>query len=153
MKKMWVLVIVIGIGSAAAAQPKINRDGVRNLQPRTKVVRVVPSYPIRIMPVRPYYGLGYGLGLGYGMRSSFYSPFYGNSFYEPRRVEYTPSELQLELDDIENEFSYQISSARKDKSVSGKERREKIRELRHRKEDAIIEAKKAYLKRDDTFSK
>ncbi|HEX8334355.1 MAG TPA: hypothetical protein VF622_17160 [Segetibacter sp.] len=140
MKNVWLVLMLISLGLGAAAQPKINKDAVKNLQPRTTVVRVLPVYP-----VSPYYGFNYG----YGFRSPFYRPFYNSGFYQPRVIEYTPTELQLQIDDVENEFDYKISSIRRDKSIPGKERRQKIRDLRHQREDAIIEAKKSYFKKDN----
>jgi len=135
MKNVWLVLVAVVLGFSASAQPKITRGAVRNLKSPATVVRVVPVYP-------PFY---YGYNR---LRSPFYRPFY-NSFYEPRVVQYTPSELQLQLDDIENEYDFKISTVRRDRSVSGKERRAKIRELKHLEKNAVIDAKKDYYRKDN----
>lgn len=130
MKKLLVIVLALGLVSGASAQ-KV-RGNIRGLAPRTTIVRVVPAYP--------YYG--YGFGYRY---SPFYSPFY-DPFYAFPRQESRPSELDLQIEDIKNEYSYKISTAKDDKTLSKDERKQKVRDLKHEREDAIIEAKKNYYK-------
>ncbi|MEJ7830638.1 MAG: hypothetical protein WKF91_20680 [Segetibacter sp.] len=52
--------------------------------------------------------------------------------------------MQLKIDEITNNYSYEISTARADKSVSGTERRQKTRELKHQRKSAIIGARRGY---------
>ncbi|WP_207496939.1 hypothetical protein [Aridibaculum aurantiacum] len=146
MKYLIVTVLAFGLAASAEAQNK-----VRSTAPsRARVVVAAP--------VVPAWGMGMGMGFGWGPArwSPFYSPFY-DPFYDPyyrgRMVQSrVPSELQLKLDEIVNEYDYRISSTRNDNSLSGKERRQKIRELRYQKEGALIDAKRNYLKSEPTGS-
>lgn len=141
MKKFLIVLLTIGLVSGAMAQPKIGggfRDGgTRYIRPG---VTVISPYAYN----RPYYGLGYG----YGYR---YSPFY-DPFYRYSRPLARPSQLDLQIEDIKNEYSYQISSVKHDKNLAKDERKQKVRDLRHLREDAIIEAKKQYYKAEDSRS-
>ena len=146
MKKFLIVLLTIGLVSGAVAQPKIGGGfrgggfgggGGRYVRPQ---VTVIAPYAYS----RPYYG--YGLGFGYGY-SPFYSPFYRSPRYVAR-----PSQLDLQIEDIKNEYSYQISSAKHDKSLAKDERKQKVRNLKHQREDAIIGAKKQYYKVQDNRS-
>ncbi|TDH27304.1 hypothetical protein EXU57_06860 [Segetibacter sp. 3557_3] len=140
MKQIMVVMLALGIGFAANAQPKVNGN-IGQLRPR---VYVAPP----VYPVYPRLGMGYGFGYGYapGFRySPFYSPF-NDPFYRGYRYQSVPQELQLEIDDINNDFDYRIAEARRDKSVSGKERRQHVRDLKNQRENALIDAKRAYYK-------
>ena len=99
MKKLLVVIVCLGLAFAAEAQAKINRGGaVRSFRPRTTVVAVAPIYP--------YYGMG--LGMRYGYRySPFYSPFY-DPFFGSQRYESTPTQLDLEIEDIRNEYWHKL---------------------------------------------
>lgn len=143
MKKLLVILCLLGVTMGALAQPKIGTGfrgnvgfgdrghaGVHYVRPR---VTVIAPYA----PVYPYYG--YGFGMGY---SPFYDPFYN------RRVEARPSQLDLEIADIKNDYDYQISTVKHDKSLSKDERKQKVRDLKHQKDDEIIQAKKHYYKTD-----
>jgi len=142
MKKLLVVLLSIGCTLGAAAQPKIGGGlrgggsigggGVHYVRPR---VTVIAPYTY----VSPYYGFGYGLG---------YSPFY-DPFYRYPRYESQPSQLDLQIDDIKNDFKYQISTVKHDKSLTKDERKQKVRDLKHQREDAIIEAKKDYYAQRD----
>lgn len=143
MKKLLIVIVSLGLTFAAEAQAKINRGGaVRSFRPRTTVVAVAPIYP--------YGGMGWGMRYGYRY-SPFYSPFY-DPFLGYQRREPTPSKLDLEIEDIKNQYGHKLTSARKDKSVSKQERKQKIRELKHEREDAIIEAKKIFYRDEDRNS-
>lgn len=144
MKKLLIVLLTIGLVSGAAAQPKIGGGfrggnfgggGVHYLRPQ---VTVIAPYAYS----RPYYGLHYGYG---------YSPFY-SPFYRSQRFAERPSQLDLQIEDIRNEYSYQISSIKHDKSLAKDERKQKVRDLKHQREDAIIEAKKQYYKAEDNRS-
>lgn len=137
MKKLLVVLLSIGMILGASAQPKIGGGfrggsigrggGVHYVRPR---VTVIAPYTY----VSPYYGLGFGFGY-----SPFYNPYYGYPRYQSR-----PSQLDLQIDDIKSDFSYRISTVKHDKSLAKDERKQKVRELKHEREEAIIEAKKNY---------
>ncbi len=138
MKKLLIIMLVLGLASGASAQ-SVKRN-IRSISPRATIVRVVPAYPF----YNPYYGFGYRY-------SPFYSPFY-DPFFGPR-YQSTPSELDLEIEDIQNEYSHKLSTVRKDKSLSKDERKQQIRDLKHEREDAIIEVKKNYYKSENSSDK
>jgi hypothetical protein len=88
-------------------------------------------------PVYPYYGYGYSpfyayppFGYGYG---------YGYGFRYTR-----PTSLDLQIQEIYNDYNHQIWEVRHDKSIKRKERKKLIHELEHDRDKAIIQAKKAY---------
>jgi len=89
-------------------------------------------------PVYPYYGyspffayppLGYGYGYGY-------------RYNRP-----APSGLDLQIQEINNDYNHQIWEVRHDKSIKRKERKKRIHELEHDRDKAIIDAKKAYYEK------
>ncbi len=135
MKKIMVIMLALGLAITAGAQAK---GSLRSSYPRAKVIVVSPSY----------YGYTPAFGYRYSpffnpYNSAFYSPF-NDPFYRSGNIETTPSQLQLKIDEIRNNYSYQISTVRHDKTVNGTERKQRIRELKHQRESAIIEAKGNY---------
>ena len=94
---------------------------------------IVPVGP-RIAYYHPYYWHPY-----YGFNYAWY---YGHPAYYYNR----PTKLDRQIQDIENEYSDRISSVRADDSLTHHERRVKIRELRHQRDQAINDAKKNYYK-------
>ena len=157
MKKLLIVLLTVVLGIAADAQPKINqgfkggslsggvapgnysKGNVGYVRPRVTVVA-----PVR--PIYPYYGFGYRYAPFY---SPFYSPF-NDPFYGQRNFEERPSQLDLQIEDIKNEYEYKIDTVKDDKSLTKDERKQKVRDLKHQREDEIIEAKKKYYQaRDD----
>lgn len=109
MKQLLIALFAIGLTLGASAQPKIGSGfrsgGIRGGGVYTKPrVNVIIPYTY----ARPYYGFG----LDYG-----YSPFY-DPFYRYPRIEQRSSELNLQIEDIRNDYSYQISSVKHDKSLA-----------------------------------
>lgn len=137
MKRLLVILIALGMATTSIAQTKVRTP--KRVPVRTVIV-AAPVYP------------SYGLGLGYGARwgSPFYRPYY-DPFYDPfyrqrhAQRETLPSELQLHLDEISNEYDHRIAKTKDE--LKGKERRQAIRELRFQKEDALIKAKKSFVQR------
>jgi len=127
MKKALVILLSLSLALGASAQGKVYRGGARYVRPRVTV----------ITPIYPSYSYGYGYRF-----SPFYSPYYDPFAFQ--RYEATPSKLDLHIEDIQNDYQYQISTVRHDKSLSGPERRQRIRDLKHQREDAIIQAKENY---------
>src|SRR5690349_8815629 len=86
-----------------------------------KVIRTVPRYY-----TRTHVSVGVGLG-GWGP----YSPYWYNPWYAyPPGYMYPsrPSKLDLEIEDIRNDYKDRIWSARHDESLSRRERRQKVHE-------------------------
>lgn len=136
MKRLLTMILVLGIALSAGAQGKI-RGG--NFHPRPRVIVVAPSYG--------YSPFGYRASPFYNPYNSFYYSPFNDPYYRTRTVETTPSELQLDIDRIESDYAYQISQARDNKDMSGKDRRAKVRELKHLREMAVIDAKRNYYKK------
>src|ERR1700712_344975 len=114
MKKLVLMLFTVGIVLSASAQHGIVRGvGGRIYAPR---VTVIGGYA-------PYYGLGYGLGYGFG-----YNPFYGPGYY-PYGSQRS-SKLEMQVEDIKLDYKDRIWSAKHDKNISRKERREKVHELK-----------------------
>ena len=115
-----------------------------NLSAQKAFVRPVPVYRPHVVYVRPYIGYNYGYGynpffygsLGYGY------PYYGYPGYYYRH----PSKLDRQVMDIENDYSDRIESVRLDNTLTRHEKRQKIRELRHERRDAVDNAKRNYYK-------
>jgi len=82
-------------------------------------------------PYYPYYP--YGIGFGYPY------PYYG---YPAR-----PTKLDLKIEDIKNDYQERIWAVRHDKSLPGKERRHEVRQLKHDRDQAIIDARRNYYRR------
>ncbi len=139
MKKLLIVLLFLGLTFAASAQLK-SGGSVRYVRPRVAVVNVVP--------VVPYYGYSYGYRYSPFFSSRLYSPFY-DPFYETSRFQSKPSKLDLQIEDIRNDFKHEISTVKHDESLMKAERKQKIRDLKHSREDAIIEAKKNYYREDD----
>jgi len=92
----------------------------------------------------PYYGYpGFYLGLGY--------PFYGFPYglgYGYGRV----SKLQMQISDIKQDYADRIESVKMDNTLTGKERRQQIRALKHERDDAVENAKRNYWRTGQTQS-
>jgi len=130
MKTIAIIICALGLTMSASAQ---------------KVIRVAPHphyYPRTRVAV--------GVGLGYGYNPYWgYSPFYGYGYpYPPAYYGYNrPTKLDLEIQDIRNDYKDKIWSARHDTSIPRKERRQKVHELKHERDQAIVDAKRTYYKR------
>ncbi len=74
----------------------------------------------------PHMGMSMGVG-SYG--SSYLTPGYG---------------LLLTISEIRFDYAQQIKSTRKDKSISRKERKQKIKELKHERIRSYIDAERDY---------
>lgn len=91
-------------------------------------------------PVYPYFGYSpfyayppFAFGYGYG---------YGPVFRYAR-----PTKLDLQIQEIRNDYNHQIWAVKHDKSIKRKERKKSVRELEHDRDKAIIQAQKAYYEK------
>jgi hypothetical protein len=136
MKKLVVILVALGLGFGASAQSK--RSGSTRPLPGKKVV-IVRSYP----PFSPFYGYGRPY---YGY-SPFYSPF-GFGFDNGYRYQNRPTRLDLQIEDIKNEYKDKIWSVRHSDELSRKEKRQKVQELKYSRDKEINETRKNYYKAD-----
>jgi hypothetical protein len=141
MKQVLAMMLTLGVAFSAGAQGKIRAARLQR--------------PARVIVVHSPFYYNSGLGYRYGY-SPFYSPYnsFGyNRFYDPfyssRVTETLPNDVQVRIDEIDNDYSYQISNIRKDKSIAGKERRQKVRDLKHERESAILKEKRSYFEKEN----
>ena len=136
MKKLVVVLVALGLAFGASAQNKSSGS----VSPRTgKKVVIVRSYP----PFSPFYGYGRPY---YGY-SPFFSPF-GYGFDNGYRYQNRPTRLDLQVEDIKNDYQDKIWSVRNSDELSRKEKRQKVQELKTSREKEIIDTKKHYYKSD-----
>jgi len=57
--------------------------------------------------------------------------------------------LDLDIEKIKSDYGHEISTVKHDKTLSKSERKQAIRDLKHSRESAIIEAKEDYYKKRD----
>lgn len=124
MKKLLIILLAGGLAFSASAQKFVNRGSYYH--PRSRVVISTGIYA----PLHPYYGYGY-----------YSYPFYPYPYYIER-----PTRLDLKIEDIRNDYRDRIWSARHDKTLPRKERRNMVHKLKHERDEAIIEAKRNYHK-------
>ena len=120
MKKISIVLFSVIMALSASAQKVV-------VHPEIHTGPRVLYYP------RPYFYNPYYFGFNY---------WYGSSAYYYNR----PTKLERQIQDAENEYSDRISSVRADDSLSGHDRRAKIRDLRHERDQAIDDLKKNYYK-------
>ena len=129
MKKLMVIVVALGLTMGASAQRGhgggFGRGGGHAyFAPRVSV----------------------GLGFGY---SPYYSPFgyypygyggvYGQSYGRP-------SKLGMKIQDIKNDYEDKIYSAKHDNTLTRKERRQTVHNLRAERDQEINDLKRNYYK-------
>ena len=98
-----------------------------------RVVVVHPVVPVgpRVVYYHPYWHPYFGFNYWYG---------------RPAYYQYHPTKLERQITDIENDYADRISSVRADDSLTHHERRQKIRELKRERNDAVDNLKKNYYK-------
>jgi len=130
-----ILMMILGVGlalGASATQPKLASGSS------------ISGRPAKVIVVRPYILHSYGYypyRFGY---NPFYAPYAYNPYYSPFAYQHQPSKLDLEVEQITNDYHHEIAEVRHDNTLSKAERRQKIRDLRHERKNSIIEAKKGY---------
>jgi hypothetical protein len=78
----------------------------------------------------PLYGYGYPYGYGYG---------YNNSYRYSR-----PTKLDLQIQDIRDDYNERIYEVKHDKNVKRKERKQLVHDVEIQRDKAIIQAQKDY---------
>jgi hypothetical protein len=125
MKKMLVILLAIGLSMAAIAQR--GHGGGHGFYYRPNVVIGLGAYA----PFYPYYGFGY---------SPFYPyPGYGYGYHHP-------SKLDMKIADIRNDYADKIKSAKSDNTLSRKERKAVVHNLKRERDQAIDDLKRNYYK-------
>lgn len=95
-----------------------------------------------------YHGPRVIITTGWGFYPPFYPFYYPYWGYPPYGYGYAPvSKLDMQIRDIRYDYSEKIASVKMDKSLTHKERRQKIREFKHERSMAIDDAKRNYYKR------
>lgn len=133
MKKLLIVLISLAFASGVSAQHG-SRGGGRVHYTRPRVSIGVGGYlPLNAYPyygVSPFYAYppGYGYGYGYGA--------YGHR----------PSRLDLQIEDIRNDYKDRIWSVKHEENMSSREKRQKVHELKREQDQAITDAKRNYYK-------
>ena len=129
MKKIMIVVVALGLAMGASAQ-RFGHGGGRGGH-------------VYIAPPRVSVGIGYSLFYN-PYYSPFYSPYYGyNNIYSRP---YRPTKLDLQIEDIKNDYQDKIWSAQHDANLTRKERRKVVHQLRSERDQAVLDAKKNYYK-------
>ena len=134
MKKILIIAVASIITLTTSAQRISHGSGMHSFAHATRVY-IVPSVGL---------GLGYGYGYGYpfmgypflGYPFMGYPPYYGY-----RR---SPAQLNMQIQEIKNEYHDKIKATRKDKSISKTERKQQIRNLKSEKDKEILNATMDY---------
>lgn len=125
MKKLIAILVVTFLATGAFAQKGFHGGGVRIIAPRPIIA--FGAYSPFYYGYNPFWGNPYGYG-------------YNNGYY------HRPTKLDLQIADIKNDYQQKISAARDDKSISRAERRQAVRDLKHDRDQVIIEARRDYYK-------
>lgn len=132
MKQLIGIFIIISMVTGASAQKNVIAQPVRpSASPKVIVVR----------PYNPWYSPYYGFNR-WG-----YDPFGYYSYFGWRSAANTntpPSALDLNIEQIRNDFGHEISTVRHDDNLTKGEKKQKIRDLKHERKNAIISAKQEY---------
>jgi hypothetical protein len=125
MKKLLMILLAAGLVSAASAQHVHVGGGYYGGGYRGGVV--VGAYSPGI-----YWGFGY--------------PFWGNPWGYPNGYGYghAPTKLQSQISDIKADYADRITSVKADNTLSGKEKRQQVRALKHQRDDAVANAARSY---------
>jgi len=138
MNKLIGLIIASVLALGASAQTKTIRGIIpQTTNGKSTVIIVRPYRPYYIPYYSPYYGFN-----RWGYNPYGFYPYYG---FGQANVS-APSRLDLQIEQLRNDYAYEISSVRHDETISKTERKKRIRDLKHERKNAIIEAKRNYYK-------
>ena len=124
MKKLKMMIVFAGLFSTEYAWSQGHRFGGGFYRPSTTII------------------------LGAGLYAPFYPAFgyYGYPYYATPSVAYRPSKLDQEIADINHDYDQKIESVRMDETITGKDRRQQIRDLKAARDREIEQARKDYYK-------
>ena len=129
MKKVLIVLLTVMVTTGAFAQWGYHN---RYYAPRARVSIGIGAY----VPLYPYYG--YGPVYGY---PAYGYPGYGYGYYN------RPTELDLQIRDIRNDYQHEIKLVKHDKSLPRRERKKQVRQLEHDRDAAIIQAQRDYYEK------
>ncbi|HTB51135.1 MAG TPA: hypothetical protein VK718_00050 [Ferruginibacter sp.] len=92
-----------------------------------------------------FYGPRVSFGIGYPYYAPFYYPYYygGYPYYYGGGYR-VPGKLELQIQDIKNDYKQRIWDAKHDMGIPRRERRRHVRQLKHDEDQAIINAQRDY---------
>jgi hypothetical protein len=121
MKKLLIILFSLVLTLSLSAQHRIG--GAGRFYGGSRISVGFGAYA----PFYPFWGYGYGYG-------RYYNPPYNNS------------KLAIKIQDIKNDYADKIWSAKHDTSLTRKERRHIVHQLRYERDLAINDAKRNYWK-------
>jgi hypothetical protein len=121
-RKLLVVLLALGLTVGASAQRHIIGGGGGGYYYRPAYVGVGFGYGY---PLYPYYGMGFGYP---------YPPYYYGYGATPPRLEY-------QIQDIKSDYSARIKDVKSDKALTGKERRQQVRDLKNARDASISQAR------------
>lgn len=123
MKRLALaLALALGVQGAFAMVPPRGGFGGAHYYPRSTVV------------------------LGGGFYNPYFSPFGFYYGYPYATAPYQPTKLDIQINDIKNDYADKIESVRLDNSLTGRERREQVRDFRRERDQAVLDARRNYYK-------
>jgi len=128
MKKLFILLLSIGLVGSAAAQRGVHGGFYHGGGYRYRPTVVVgfggyfPFYPY------PYWG---------------YGPYYP---YPGYAYGYRPSRMTMQIEDIKMDYRDKITSVKEDKTLTHRERRDKIHQLKLERDQKIDNLRRNYYK-------
>jgi len=126
MKKIVLMLLTVGLVFSASAQIHGGgRGSVRIIAPRVTIIGGYATFT--------EYRYGYAYNPYFG-----YNPWYSSRMYHSVRS----IKLDLQIEDINNDYQDRIWSAKHAKDLSRSDRRTKVHELKHERDSAIIDAKR-----------
>lgn len=138
--KRNILIVLFSFGLALGASAQRVHGGVSIGGGRGYYGGGFHYYP------RTYVGVGFGLGYPWwGWGYGWYGPWYGGypAYYYGYGA--MPNQLELQVQDIRNDYARQIKDVRHDKALTHRERRAKIDQLKMDRDNAITQARHDYF--------
>lgn len=135
-KPLLVYGLLLLLATSASAQVRFHGGGYGGYYARPRVSVGIGIGPY--FPVYPYYG--YSPYFGYPPYGYGYP--YGYSYRYSR-----PTKLDLQIQDIRDDYNERIYQARHDKSMKRKDRKKLVHDLEYERDKAIIQAQKDYYEK------
>lgn len=144
-KLLLVYCLVLLLASSASAQHFRGgfRGGYGGYYARPRVSVGIGLGYGSYYPGYPYYG--YSPYLGYPSYGYGYPYGYGGGYSSNNGYRYSkPTKLDLQIQDIKNDYNERIYQAKHDKNMKRKERKKMVHELETERDKAIIQAQRDY---------